>query len=116
MKENIQRPIGNATSIGCNGCFPRLAGLAIINSFLRHLLTVDLSETDCTNHITVESNHAWRFQSATFSVAWKPILLWVPSQNGLLLDCPHRQSAMLSLSSGYLSPAVSSSSTTPCTL
>src|SRR5206468_4106993 len=29
------------------------------------------------------------------SEAWKPTLLCVPSHNGLLLDAPHRQSAIL---------------------
>src|SRR5215467_10986650 len=27
------------------------------------------------------------------SAAWNPILLWVPSQKGLLTEAPHRQSA-----------------------
>ena len=31
------------------------------------------------------------------SAAWNPILEWVPSQNGVLVDAPQRHSATVSL-------------------
>src|SRR5438876_6209353 len=51
------------------------------------------------------------------SAAWKPILLWVPSQNGLVTDPPHRHSANrgpFPLVSTLL-PLTSTNSTSPST-
>ncbi len=47
------------------------------------------------------------------SAAWKPITLCVPSQNGLLDEAPHRQSAIRGLSTVILFPSVSKRSTAP---
>src|SRR5690349_6336817 len=51
------------------------------------------------------------------SAAWKPILLWVPSQKGLVTDAPHRHNANLGprpLISTLL-PLTSSISSSPST-
>src|SRR5690349_3076716 len=51
------------------------------------------------------------------SAAWKPILLWVPSQKGLVTDAPHRHNANLGprpLVSTLL-PLTSTNSTSPST-
>src|SRR5947209_6594026 len=51
------------------------------------------------------------------SAAWKPILLWVPSQNGLVTDAPHRQSAKRGPRAlvSTLLPFTSTTSTSPST-
>ena len=51
------------------------------------------------------------------SAAWKPILLWVPSQNGLVTDAPHRHSANLGPRPlvSILLPSTSTNSTSPST-
>ena len=49
------------------------------------------------------------------SAAAKPILEWVPSQNGLLVEPPHRQSAMVERSIRYSDPSASSTVTGPFT-
>src|ERR1700731_636225 len=51
------------------------------------------------------------------SAAWKPILLWVPSQNGLVTDAPHRHSANRGPRAlvSTLLPFTSTSSTSPST-
>src|SRR5213080_1608341 len=50
-----------------------------------------------------------------FSAAWKPILEWVPSQNGFSVDAPQRQSA-IRFSAGNLLPSLSINSTSPVTM
>src|SRR5229473_907614 len=51
------------------------------------------------------------------SAAWKPSLLWVPSQNGLVTDAPHRHSANRGPRplTSTLSPFTSTTSTSPST-
>src|SRR5207247_6199029 len=50
-----------------------------------------------------------------FSAALKPILEWVPSQNGFSVDAPQRQSA-IRFSTGNLFPSLSINSTSPFTM
>src|SRR5829696_2058754 len=49
------------------------------------------------------------------SAAAKPILEWVPSQNGLLVEPPQRQSTMVERSIRYSDPSASSTVTGPFT-
>src|SRR4029077_6614369 len=49
------------------------------------------------------------------SAAAKPILECVPSQNGLLVEPPHRHSAMVDRSTGYSDPSASMTVTWPFT-
>jgi hypothetical protein len=51
----------------------------------------------------------------TFSAALKPILEWVPSQNGFSVDAPQRQRAIRG-STGNLFPSASINSTSPFTM
>src|SRR4051794_28005091 len=48
------------------------------------------------------------------AAAWKPILEWVPSQNGFFVDAPQRHSQTLPFV-GRILPSLSRSSTAPVT-
>ena len=49
------------------------------------------------------------------SAAWKPIFECVPSQNGLVVDAPQRQSA-IRFFAGYDFPSLSFNATSPFTI
>src|SRR5713101_2774389 len=56
--------------------------------------SVDASPARHTRPQMPQSAGFYFFSCATAaSAAWKPTLLWVPSQNGLVTDAPHRHSA-----------------------
>src|SRR5438067_4334424 len=65
---------------------------------------------------TVGSRAYFSADSGTaFSAALNPILEWVPSQKGLVVDAPHRQRA-IRFSTGNSFPSASISSTGPVTM